>query len=166
MTESPAIDGDLFRQVLGSYPTGVTLVTADDDGPCGMVIGSFGSVSLEPPLVQFMPGKTSTTWERIERAGAYCVNVMGIDQLPTCNAFFEKSIDPFEQVDWRPGVTGSPVIADVLAHVDCEIEAVHEAGDHYIVVGRVVDLATGSSDDSPLLFFRGGYGRYTPLAAG
>lgn len=164
MSPAPEIDGAVFRQVLGNYPTGVTLVTADDDGPCGIVIGSFGSVSLEPPLVQFMPAKTSGTWARIERSGAYCVNVFGSDQLDLCNSFFDKSKDPFDAIEWRPGPTGSPIIEGALAHIDCEIDAAHDAGDHYIVVGRVVDLGVGDSDAGPLLFFRGGYGDFTPMA--
>ena len=128
--DTPAIDGADFRTVLGHYPTGVTVVTADDDGPCGMVIGSFGSVSLDPPLVQFMPAKTSGTWARIEKSGSYCVNVLGADQLGLCNSFFDKSKDPFDGFAWRPGVTGSPVIDGCLCHIDCEIHEAVDAGDH------------------------------------
>ncbi|MGI9624159.1 MAG: flavin reductase family protein [Acidimicrobiales bacterium] len=163
MSEHPQIDGAEFRQVLGNYPTGVTVVTANDDGACGMVIGSFGSVSLDPPLVQFMPATASRSWERISRSGAYCVNVLGLDQLSLCNSFFDKDNDPFDGFEWRQGVTGSPVIDGCLAHIDCEIDAVHEAGDHYIVVGRVVDMALGSNSNGPLVFFRGGYGDFAPL---
>jgi 3-hydroxy-9,10-secoandrosta-1,3,5(10)-triene-9,17-dione monooxygenase reductase component len=164
MSETPDIDGAVFREVLGNYPTGVTLVTAEDGGPCGMVIGSFGSVSLDPPLVQFMPTKDSATWERIERSGAYCVNVFCSDQLGMCNSFFDKSKDPFDAIDWRAGVTGSPIIEGALAYIDCEIDVAYDGGDHYIVVGRVVDMAVSRNDAGPLLFFRGGYGDYTPMA--
>lgn len=161
MTEGPDIDGAHYRDVLGNYPTGVTLVSAFDDGPCAMVIGSFGSVSLDPPLVQFMPAKTSTTWQRIERSGSYCVNVLGADQLDLCNSFFDKSRDPFDSIEWRAGPSGSPIVAGSLAYIDCDIEVAHEAGDHYIVVGRVLELDTQQTDAGPLLFFRGGYGEYT-----
>ena len=161
--DTPAIDGADFRTVLGHYPTGVTVVTADDDGPCGMVIGSFGSVSLDPPLVQFMPAKTSGTWARIEKSGSYCVNVLGADQLGLCNSFFDKSKDPFDGFAWRPGVTGSPVIDGCLCHIDCEIHEAVDAGDHYIVIGRVVDLAPGTNTGGPLLFFKGGYGDFAEL---
>ena len=163
MTEPTEIDGARFRKVLGNYPTGVTLVSAYDDGPCAMVIGSFGSVSLDPPLVQFMPAKTSTTWERIERSGAYCVNVLGTHQLDLCNSFFDKSKDPFDAIEWRPGPSGSPIVEGSLAYIDCRIDAAHDAGDHYIVVGSVLDMDVLDDTAGPLLFFRGGYGDYTPL---
>lgn len=164
MSESAEIDGARFRQVLGNYPTGVTLVTAYDDGPCAMVIGSFGSVSLDPPLVQFMPAKTSTSWTRIERSGAYCVNVLGSHQLDLCNSFFDKSKDPFDAIDWRPGPSGSPIVEGSLAYIDCTIDAVHDAGDHLIVVGAVLGMDVLDDTAGPLLFFRGGYGDYTPMA--
>ena len=165
MTAEGEIDGATFRNVLGQYPTGVTLVTAaDDDGPFAMVIGSFGSVSLDPPLVQFMPTVDSNTWARIRPTGSYCVNVLGDDQLDLCNSFFVKDVDPFDAIDWTPGPTGSPVIDGCLAWIDCDIDAVHEAGDHHIVVGAVRALDVGTSDGGPLLFFRGGYGTYDPLA--
>ena len=163
-TESAEIDGARFRQVLGNYPTGVTLVTAFDDGPCAMVIGSFGSVSLDPPLVQFMPAKSSTTWDRIERSGAYCVNVLGSDQLDLCNSFFDKSKDPFDDIQWRPGPSGSPIVEGSLAYIDCTIDVAHDAGDHFIVVGAVLDMDVINEAASPLLFFRGGYGDYAPMA--
>lgn len=164
MAEAADIDSGLFRQVLGNYPTGVTLVTADSEGACGMVIGSFGSVSLDPPLVQFMPAKTSTTWERIEAAGSYCANVLASDQLDTCNSFFDKSKDPFDAIDWRPGPSGSPIIDGALAYIDCEIAVAHDAGDHLIVVGRVLELGVGNSEAGPLIFFQGGYGDFVPQA--
>ena len=138
------IDAAEYRTVLGRYPTGVTLVSAiDDDGPFAMVIGSFGSVSLDPPLVQFMPGRQSETWKRIHATGNYCVNILGENQLDLSNSFFNKEVDPFEAIDWAAGPTGSPIIAGCVAWIDCSIEAIHEAGDHYIVVGAValVDAA-------------------------
>ncbi len=157
-------DPTTFRKVLGRYPTGVTLVTsADTDGPFAMVIGSFGSVSLEPPLVQFMPAVESTTWPRIEATGSYCVNVLGEDQLGISNAFFSKSGDPFDGIAWSEGPTGSPILEGCVAWIDCDIDAVHRAGDHLIVVGAVRRLGQGSSAAGPLLFLGGGYGRYEPL---
>lgn len=162
MTSQSEIETN-FRTVLGNCPTGVTVVTANDDGPCGMIIGSFGSVSLDPPLVQFMPTVDSATGARIQRSGAYCVNVLAADQLDLCKSFFDESKDPFDGFEWHPGRSGSPVIDSALAYIDCEIEVAHDAGDHYIVVGRVVDLGVGRSESTPLLFFQGGYGRFTAL---
>jgi flavin reductase (DIM6/NTAB) family NADH-FMN oxidoreductase RutF len=126
-----------------------------------MAVGSFTSVSLDPPLVAFFPDKTSTTWPRIERAGSFCVNVLGQDQLHVCRAFAAKGGDKFGELRWQTATSGAPIIEEAIAWIDCDIEQVHEAGDHYIVVGRVRELdVVGSS--LPLLFFQGGYGRFVP----
>lgn len=161
---SDSFDGDRFRRVLGCVPTGVTVVTAmDDDTPVAMVIGSFGSVSLDPPLVEFMPGTASNTWPLIEQAGTFGVNVMGADQLDVCNGFFTKQVDPFEAHSWEPSaVTGSPRLAGCAAWIDCSIDQVVEAGDHYIVIGRVLEL-DGDPDRDPLVFHHGAYGSFREL---
>ncbi len=160
MSESPTIDSAVFRNVLGHFPTGVTAVTAVADGhPVGMAIGSFTSVSLDPPLVAFLPTKDSGSWQGIRAAGSFCVNVMAHDQLEVCGVMASKAEDKFAGVDWRPGPTGSPIIEGSVAYIDCTIEAVHDGGDHDIVVGRVVELDVLDSKD-PLLFYRGGYGTF------
>ncbi|MDH3705869.1 MAG: flavin reductase family protein [Acidimicrobiia bacterium] len=161
---SDSIDGDRFRKVLGCVPTCVTVVTAmDGDEPVAMVIGSFGSVSLDPPLVEFMPGTSSSTWPRIERAGSFCVNVMGADQLDVCNAFFTKQEDPFSIHEWQVSDTsGAPRLAGSAAWIDCDIDQVVEAGDHYIVIGRVLEL-DGDPDRDPLVFHHGAYGSFREL---
>ena len=158
---SPAIDHARFRQVLGHFPTGVTVVTAKGvDGPVGLCVGSFASVSLDPPLVAFFAGKGSTTYPAIEAAGHYCVNILADDQDEQARVFAGKGDDKFAGIGYRPSAaTGAPVLHDVLAWIDCEIDAVHEAGDHWIVVGRVLDLEIGH-EGGPLVFFRGGFGRY------
>jgi flavin reductase (DIM6/NTAB) family NADH-FMN oxidoreductase RutF len=158
-----SIDPLEYRRVLGHFPTGVTVVTgADDEGPAGMAIGSFASVSLDPPLVMFCPGNTSASWLRIKETGAFCVNVLGADQADVCGVFAGKSDDKFAGIDWTVATTGSPVLPGAIAVIDCEIHAVLDGGDHDIVVGLVTSLST--SDDAtergPLLFFQGGYGRY------
>lgn len=158
----PAVDQARFRQVLGHFPTGVTVVTAHGpEGPVGLCVGSFASVSLDPPLVAFFAGKGSSTYPAIEAAGHYCVNVLADDQEEQARAFAERAGDRFEGIGYRRSVaTGAPVLDDVLAWIDCEIDAVHEAGDHWIVVGRVLDLGVGH-EGGPLVFFRGGFGRFT-----
>ncbi|MDP6145409.1 MAG: flavin reductase family protein [Acidimicrobiales bacterium] len=162
--ENPNIDGAEFRKILGNYPTGVTLVSAKDEkGPFAMVIGSFGSVSLDPALVQFMPAKGSKTWERIAATGNYCVNVLNEKQLPLSNSFFDKEKDPFNAIEWREGTTGSPIIKDCVAWVDCVIGDIHDAGDHYIVIGEVQEIGCENQTDGPLLFLGGSYGSFTEL---
>jgi flavin reductase (DIM6/NTAB) family NADH-FMN oxidoreductase RutF len=157
----PTIDSANYRRVLGHFPTGVVVITAvHDDEPVGLAIGSFTSASLDPPLVGFLPDKSSSTWPRIEASGAFCVNVLGDAQQDVCRAMATKGPDKFAAVTWRHGRTGAPVIDGALAYIDCEIEVVHEVGDHWFVVGRVVDLDV-IGDGGPLLFFRGGYGGFS-----
>ena len=156
-----AIESEDFRKVLGKYPTGVTLVSSkDDQGPFAMVIGSFGSVSLDPPLVQFMPAKESETWSRIKKTGRYCVNVLGEQQLDLSNSFFNKDKDPFEAIHWSESTLGSPIIEGCVAWIDCLIGDVHEAGDHYIVIGEVQGIGATEKDEGPLLFLGGAYGSF------
>lgn len=155
-----------FRDVLGLFCTGVTVVTSVSHGePVGMTCQSFSSVSLEPPLVMFCPAKTSRAWPLMRQAGFFCVNFLAADQRDISNAMASKGADKYDGVGWRPGITGAPVLDGVLGYVDCIVETVHEAGDHYIVVGRVRELAPGDgrvSDEGkadPLLFYRGAYTR-------
>ena len=159
---SSAADGARFRQVLGHFPTGVTVVTAStEEGPVGLCVGSFTSVSLHPPLVAFCAGDSSTSYPRIEAAGHFCVNILADDQEEIARVFADKGDDKFAGIGWRPSVvTRAPVINGVLAWIDCQIDAIHEAGDHWIVVGRVLDLEIGH-EGGPLVFFRGGFGRYS-----
>jgi 3-hydroxy-9,10-secoandrosta-1,3,5(10)-triene-9,17-dione monooxygenase reductase component len=155
------IDGKTFRDVLGHYPTGVCIVTAvEDDGvPAGMVVGSFTSVSLEPPLVAFFPDKRSTSWPRIRRAGKFCVNVLANDQQALCRQFSLSGGDKFAGVSHRFSRNGSPILVGVIAWIDCDLYAAHEAGDHMIALGQVTSLEVQNCAD-PLLFFRGGYGKF------
>ncbi|MDH4549901.1 flavin reductase [Pseudomonas sp. BN607] len=158
-------DAKWFRQVLGQYPTGVCVVTAQQAGgkPTGMAVGSFTSVSLNPPLVAFLPDKSSSSWPRIEESGKFCVNILAAEQEPVCRRFAAKTEDKFEGLEYRLSANGSPIIEQCVAWIDCDIDCVHEAGDHYIVIGRVKELKIESAG-LPLLFFQGGYGRFSPLS--
>jgi flavin reductase (DIM6/NTAB) family NADH-FMN oxidoreductase RutF len=152
-------DSARFRQVLGHFPTGVTVVTAvGPDGPAGLTIGSFTSVSLDPPLVGFLPGKGSSSWPAIEQAGAFCVNVLALEQGDICWRFAREAAK-FEGIEWTTGPTGSPILEGVLAWIDCTIEEVVDAGDHWFVLGRV--QAMDARDGDPMLFFRGKLGGFT-----
>lgn len=149
----------LFRDVLGRFASGVTVVTTiSNDEPVGMTCQSFSSVSLEPPLVLFIPAKSSRSWPLIQRSGKFCVNFLAADQAELSNTMASRGTDKFGDVKWVPSAkTGSPILEGSLAHVDCTIHTVHEAGDHYVVIGRVVDLNTAETDAEPLLFFQGKY---------
>jgi flavin reductase (DIM6/NTAB) family NADH-FMN oxidoreductase RutF len=155
-------DSARFRHVLGHFPTGVTIITAAPRGVAvGLTIGSFTSVSLDPPLVGFLPGKASTTWPGIEEAGAFCVNVLARDQGELCWSFARETDDKFVDVPWTPApMTGSPVLEGVVSWIDCRIERVVDAGDHWFVVGLVEDLDVCAPEPDPLLFFRGKLGGF------
>jgi len=147
----------LFRRVLGAFPTRVVLITASDEqGPVGLAVSSFTSVSLDPPLVLFCAAHSSDTWPRIRTAGVFAVNVLGEDAAGVCRRFARKDVDRFAGSGYHLGATGAPVLPGVAAHLDCRIEAVHPGGDHAIVVGRVVHLA---ADEAvlPLVFHGGDY---------
>jgi flavin reductase (DIM6/NTAB) family NADH-FMN oxidoreductase RutF/DNA-binding IclR family transcriptional regulator len=169
LTATDPFDPQRFRRVLGQYPTGVSVVTTKDETgtPVGMAVGSFNSVSLDPPLIAFFPKRESTTWQRIERARSFCVNILSADQEHLCRRFAAPSLDRFAGIGSREASSGSPIIDGVVAWIDCDIEFVHEAGDHYIVIGRVRELDIENAS-LPLLFYQGGYGRFAPhsLAVG
>jgi len=151
-----------FRDVLGRFASGVTVVTGvSNDEPVGLTCQSFSSVSLDPPLVLFIPAKTSRAWPLLQRSGKFCVNLLAADQAELSNTMASRGIDKFAEVKWTPAPhAGSPMLAGAIAHIDCSIHAVHEAGDHFVVIGRVLDLVTdddGDDDVAPLMFYRGQY---------
>lgn len=151
-----------FRDVLGRFASGVTVVTSMSNGaPVGMTAQSFSSVSLNPPLVLFIPAKTSRAWPAIQRSGKFCVNFLAHGQEELSNTMASRGVDKFADVAWSPAPeTGSPLLDGVLGYVDCQIHTVHEAGDHYVVIGRVLALdltEPDSAEAQPLLFFQGKY---------
>jgi flavin reductase (DIM6/NTAB) family NADH-FMN oxidoreductase RutF len=159
-----AIDEAHYRQVLGHFPTGVVIVAAPGlsgpesgkQGPVGTAIGSFISLSIDPPLVAFTAQKTSSTWPHIRESGVFCVSVLAEDQEAICRAFAQSGTDKFAGVGYTQMGSGSPRINDCTAWMDCDIETVHDGGDHDIVVGRVREMGI-EREAKPLLFYRGGY---------
>lgn len=155
-----------FRQVLGHFCTGVTVITtaavsAGRAGPAGFACQAFAALSLAPPLVLFCPSRSSATWPVIERARHFCANVLADGQQELARRFGTSGGDKFDGVPWSPSPSGAPVLADVLTWVECAVEAVHEAGDHYLVVGRVTMLGPCRAG-RPLLFYRGRYAATDP----
>ena len=160
---APVLDPRQFREVLGHFATGVTILTAVDDGePVGFACQSFTSLSLDPPLVSVAPQRTSTTWPRIRHARRFCANILAEGQEDLCQAFAVSGADKFAGVRWSLSPSGCPVLEDVLAWVDCEILREVDAGDHVLAIGRVLDLAV-PRDVAPLLFFQG---RFASLRTG
>lgn len=155
-------DARRFRDVLGCFASGITVITTmSGDEPVGMTCQSFSSVSLDPPLITFIPARSSRAWPLIQRSGRFCVNVLAADQEHVSAQMATKGVDKFAGIGWRPATaTGSPVIDGTLAHLDCTINAVYEGGDHFVVVGRVEHLETHGPDAEvvePLIFFKGRY---------
>jgi 3-hydroxy-9,10-secoandrosta-1,3,5(10)-triene-9,17-dione monooxygenase reductase component len=153
-------DAATYRTVLGHFATGVVIITAiDANEPVGMAANSFTSVSLDPPLVLFCAAKASSTWPRIETSGKWAANILDEDGEEVCRLYAQKGADRFARIAYTPGRSGSPILEDALAFVDCETIEKYDAGDHVIVVGRVLELGY-QHEGKPLLFYRGGYGRY------
>ncbi len=166
---SEPISAEHFRNVLGQYPTGVCLITTIDEAgqPVGMVVGSFASVSLEPPLVSFMPAHTSSSWPVIRASGRFAVNVLSAEQEKVVRAFTGRERTRFDGLGWTVSPTGMPQLHGSVAYLECDIAEVFVAGDHDIVIGAVTTM-TLLSAELPMIFYRGGFGEFTPrsLVAG
>ena len=157
-------DQRAFRNAMGNFATGVVVATGMADGaPVGFAAQSFVSLSLDPPLVALCPGRQSSSWPKIRDSGSFCINILSAAQKPVCDIMATSGGDKFSEVSWRAGVTGSPVLEGVVAYVDCELQAEHDAGDHTIAVGAVRDFAVCDPEAGPLLFFRGAYGVFQTL---
>ncbi|GAB3180239.1 flavin reductase (DIM6/NTAB) family NADH-FMN oxidoreductase RutF [Micromonospora palomenae] len=152
----PQFDATTFRRALGHVPTSVCVVTScDDDGPTGMTVGSFTSISLDPPLVGFFADSGSATLQRVRRAGRFTVNMLADDQGALCQVFARKGADRFAGVPLVAGDHPAPRLTDALGWIDCELESVVPIGDHDAIVGRVVNLDVPPLPRRPLVFYRG-----------
>jgi flavin reductase (DIM6/NTAB) family NADH-FMN oxidoreductase RutF len=167
METASEIKAEWFRQVLGHFPTGVVIVTAISGGvPAGLSVGSFTSVSLDPPLVAILPSKASTSWPRIAAAKSLCINILTASQEELCRTFAISGADKFAGVSWHSSPSGAPVLEGALAWIDCDLERQVEAGDHFIALARVRALDIGQDPiTAPLVFFQGGYGTFYMNAA-
>jgi len=155
-----AIDQARFREVLGHFATGVTIVTAlEEGGPGGFTCQSFTSLSLDPALIAIAPAKSSTSWPKIAAAGAFCVNILESGQEALCRSFAVSGVDKFAGVGWSTSVSGAPVLDGALAFIDCHLEHIHDAGDHELVIGRCLDMGVG--EGTPLLYYRSGFGGFS-----
>jgi flavin reductase (DIM6/NTAB) family NADH-FMN oxidoreductase RutF len=160
-----AISSDSFRKAMGSFATGVTVITTRNAAgkPWGFTVNSFASVSLNPPLVLFCVGNGGESFANVDQAEFFAVNYLTEDQEWISRQFAARGItDRFEGVAYREGLHGTPLIEGSLGAIQCRKVASHGAGDHVIVVCEVLDAEL--RDGNPLLFFRSDYGRIsTPL---
>lgn len=142
---------------MGHVPTSVVVVTGLNSAgqPFGITIGSFASVSLDPPLVGFFPGASSRSWASIRESGRFCVNVLGGAQDELCWRFAKEGDDKFAGLEWTPTEGGSPALPGVIASIDCSIESETPAGDHTFVLGRVEALEHADDVMDAMIFFRG-----------
>ncbi|MEU3855268.1 flavin reductase family protein [Streptomyces sp. NPDC029554] len=154
-----------WRRVLGQYPTGVTIITSVDESgaPVGMVVGTFTSVSQDPPLVGFLPQTNSKTFAKIQKTGRFRASVLGAGHENLCREFFSAPVaERFSDEGWEYDEHGIPRLSDAVAWFDATVDSVLPAGDHVMVLGAVDDLGLGPrTSGMPLLFLNGGYGSFT-----
>jgi flavin reductase (DIM6/NTAB) family NADH-FMN oxidoreductase RutF len=154
-----AVDGESFRRALGSWASGVTIVTSQHGGErLGMTVSAFSSVSLVPPLVLVCADKSSNTNTLIQKSGAFTVNVLAAGQSALSNLFADKKREAirFDGLDCEQGATGCPRLPGVLAVIDCRVHEAVDAGDHWVYIGAV-EAAEIESTREPLIYYRGGY---------
>jgi 3-hydroxy-9,10-secoandrosta-1,3,5(10)-triene-9,17-dione monooxygenase reductase component len=160
--DHPVIDPAAYRQALGHYPTGVAAITSRgaDGQPLALIVGTFTAISLDPPLVGFLPGTHSQSWAQIAATGKFAVNVLGADDVALCGQLAGKG-DKFAGVDTWQSDYGLPLLTRALLTIECQIAQTHDAGDHLFVMGRVLRMEQGR-EGNPMLFYRGGYGGFAP----
>lgn len=160
-TDTTGIDKGLFREVMGHYPTGVAVVTgrATDGELLALVVGTFSSVSLDPPLVSFMPMKTSKTFDKLRRCNSICINVVGGEQEDLVATIARRRENKFDGIGWRTSPSGDPILEQSIAWIDARITNLVDAGDHRIALCSVSDMAVTNAV-APLIYFQGGYGSF------
>lgn len=161
MIEEPVVEAEFdtraFRNCLGQFSTGVVVVTAQvGDHRAGVTVNSFSSLSLDPPLVLWSLIRTSRSAPVFEAAERFAINILAHDQIEVSQMFASKSDDKFAGVSWRPGKNGSPVLDGCAATFECSTQAIHEGGDHHLIVGRVDGFS--HQEKEGLAFSRGRYG--------
>ncbi|MEJ2538904.1 MAG: flavin reductase family protein [Gemmatimonadota bacterium] len=159
-TATRALDPLHFRSVMGAFPTGVSVVTSRlaDGSPAGLTVNSLTSVSLSPLLLLVCIDHGSSSHSAILDSGAFAVNLLGEEERDLSETFARGERDErFAELEWGEGPTGSPILSQALGWIDCRVHQTHVAGDHTIVVGRVVGYEL--ADGWPLVYHRGGYAR-------
>ena len=161
-SSAPDIEARQFRRVLGLFATGVVAVTALDPAtgrPVGLAANSFTAVTLRPPLVCVSVAHTSTTWPKIRAARGYCINILAEHQRSICLQLAAPGAEKFRDVAWTASPGGHPILEGALGWLECGVDTEHETGDHVIVISRVLRLDM-QPEEPPLIFYRGGYGRF------
>lgn len=159
MTTTITEKQDLFKQALGNYPTGVTIITTtDEDGtPVGLTVNSFASVSLNPLMVLWSIDHKVSTLDIFKKSGKFAVHILAENQQELCKTFASKGVDRFSTCEWVTSENGVPVIEGALAVLECVTHQLVEAGDHTILIGNVVDLSV-DNEKEPMLYHRRQFG--------
>jgi flavin reductase (DIM6/NTAB) family NADH-FMN oxidoreductase RutF len=157
--EAPS-DQQHFRRVFGHLPTGVVVIAgrAIDGELAGVTIGSFVSISLQPPLAGFFITRGSDTWSQISPSGKFCASVLGTDQETWCWKFARDGESRFDGVPHTFGANGAPRISGSVAWIECDVESVTAAGDHDFVLGRVTALEAAEHSAGAMTFYKGAIG--------
>ncbi|WP_134655141.1 flavin reductase family protein [Streptomyces sp. H23] len=165
INKHPIVDEDAYRIAVGSFATGVTVVTmADGDTPLGFTCQSFVSLSLNPRLISISVSRESRTWPRLGFAGPFCVNVLGVNQGILARRFATPDVDRFSGTAWRPSaVSGAPRLAGAGAWIDAQVDRTYPVGDHHLVVGRVMAAEVGEEAE-PLLYHRSNFSALRQLS--
>jgi flavin reductase (DIM6/NTAB) family NADH-FMN oxidoreductase RutF len=156
---APDVDPEVFRELLGRFATGVTVVTTRDAAgrPVGMTASSLASVSLQPPLVSVCVDVSADMHRALSASGRFVINILAADQEDLSRRFAQTPAEArFQGIAWTEAPQGQIHLAGALATIDCETYADFPLGDHTLFVGRVTGGTLGAGD--PLLYFRGSYG--------
>ncbi len=153
-----SLDARRFRNALGEFVTGVTLVTtrSTDGEPIAVTVNSFNSVSLDPPLVLFSLARSASRYDDFMITDGFVVNILAAEHEPLSNHFARPGNAVMEAVHYQKGASGQPCLKGAAASFECRVDARHDGGDHVIMVGRVVDMAVREGAE-PLVYYRGSY---------
>ncbi|MBG93067.1 MAG: flavin reductase [Chloroflexi bacterium] len=159
MSEEKSVDSRSFRDTMGIFATGVTVVTLESEELYGMTANAFSSLSLDPPLILICVAKTASMHTALAGTSSFAVNILGENQedISTLFAKHGRMEEPLSGTPYHTGVLGTPILDGCIAFAECKIRDQFPGGDHTIIVGEVVDFASNNSDDDPLLFFKGKY---------
>lgn len=157
-------DQRTFRNLLGCFATGVTIITTNDPSgrPVGITANSFSSLSLDPPLVLFCLDRKVSSFDAFHTNRHFAVNMLRDDQEELSRQFAKSNTDKFLDVAYETWSTGCPILQGCIASIECDIEEIFEGGDHVIIVGNVRRYRYDDGECRPLLFFRGKYGQIAP----
>ncbi|WP_271408758.1 flavin reductase family protein [Pseudomonas sp. Q1-7] len=160
------IDTNAYKQVMGSFPSGVTVITTlDDDGQIvGLTASAFSSLSMDPALVLFCPNYSSDSYPVLIKSKRFAIHLLSANQRDEAYAFAKKGKDKAQGIDWTLSELGNPILANATAIIECELWREYEGGDHAILVGAVKNLIVPEQEVVPMIYCRGKMGALEAFA--